>query len=120
MESVGRSRLSRAPHMRYKYLLPTGAQSMGKALEYFRRVAKEADSSRVRAVASEREFICETMRILFSPSAPPGTGWAPPAIRPGGLANTLGVLRAVSRMVEDAARAEATFFAFSMRVSVIC
>ena len=38
MESVDRIRLSRAPHMKYKYLLSGGVRTMDKALEYFRRV----------------------------------------------------------------------------------
>ena len=49
--------------MKYKYLLPNGAQQMGKALEYTRSVAKQADSALVHAVACEPEFICESMRI---------------------------------------------------------
>ena len=40
MESVDRIRFARAPHMKYKYLLPNGIQSVDKASEYFRRVAK--------------------------------------------------------------------------------
>ena len=38
--SVGRIRLSRAPHMKCTYLLGDGVQTMGRALEYFRRAAK--------------------------------------------------------------------------------
>ena len=34
LESVDRIRLSRAPHMKYKYLLAGGARSMDKASEY--------------------------------------------------------------------------------------
>ena len=44
-------------------MLPNGAQSMDKALACLRRVAKRTDNSLVRAVASERGFICEAMRI---------------------------------------------------------
>ena len=51
MESVDWIRLSRAPRMKYRRLL-----SMAKALEYFRRSAKQTDNSPVRAVANEREF----------------------------------------------------------------
>ena len=72
LESAGRIRLSRAPHMKNKYLLVGGARSMDKAPEYFRRVAKQSGDPLARAVASEREFICEAMRILFTPYAPPG------------------------------------------------
>ena len=109
MESADRIRLSRAPHVTYKYLLSGGARSMEKALEYFRRVADQSDDPLVRAVASEREFICETMRIPFTPYAPPGKGLAPPSIRPGGLVQTLAVLRTLSLLVKDAARVETPF-----------
>ena len=51
--------------MKYKYLLPNGVQSMDKALEYVRRVAQQTDSSLARAVANEREFIRESMRMLY-------------------------------------------------------
>ena len=67
MESVDRIRLSRSPRMKYKYLLSNGAQSMDKALEYFRRVAKQTDGPLVRAGANEREYNCDAMRILFTP-----------------------------------------------------
>ena len=77
MESVGRIRLRRAPRMKYKPFLPNCVQSMDKALEYFRRVAKQTDSPLVRAVASDREFIRETMRISFTPYAPSGEGLSP-------------------------------------------
>ena len=106
MESAGRIRLSRAPHVKYKCLLPNGVQSMDKAPEFFRRVAKYFDGSLVRAVACEREFIGEAMRVLYTPSAPSGKGLSPPAIRPGGLSDTVGVLRTLSRVVRDAARVE--------------
>ena len=96
MESVGRIRLGRAPHMKYRYLLPNGVQSLDKAHKYSRRAAKQTDSSLVRAVASERVFICEAMRILFTPYAPAGKGLSPPAIRPEGLSNTLEVIRIFS------------------------
>ena len=52
MESAGRIRLSRAPHMKYKYLLGNGVRPMDEALEYFRRVAKQTDSPLLRAVAN--------------------------------------------------------------------
>ena len=102
--------------MKYKYLLPRSAQSMDKALGYFRRELEGTDSSLVRAVANGREFICEAMRILHAPYAPCGKGLSRPAIRPEGLPNTLGVLRTLSRLVEDAARVETPF----LRVSDAC
>ena len=109
MGSVGRIRLSRAPHVKYKYLLFGGVRSMDEALEYFRRAAKRSDDPLVRAVASAREFICEALRILFTPYAPPSKSLAPPSIRPEGLIQTLAALRTLSRMVKDAARAETPF-----------
>ena len=82
---------------------------MDKALEYFRRVAKESNDALVCAVAMEREFICEAMRVLFTPYAPSSKGLAPPAIRPEGLVQTLAIFRTLSRMVKDAARVETPF-----------
>ena len=104
LESVDRPRLSRAPRMKFKYLLSGGVQSMDKALEYFRRVVRESNTVLAQSVASEREFICEAMRVLFTPYAPSGKGLAPPAIRPEGLVQTLAAFRTLYRMVTDAAR----------------
>ena len=92
--------------MKYKYLLASGVRSMGKALEYFRRAATQSGDPLVRAVAQERVFIRETMRVLFAPYCPPGKNLAPPAIRQEGLTQTLALLRPLSRMVQDAARVE--------------
>ena len=121
LESVDRICLSRAPQMEYKYLLAGGVRSTNKALEYSRHVAKQTGDPLARAVAGERGFICEFMRILFTPCAPPGTGLAPPTIRPGGLIQTSAVLRTLSRVVKDAARVETpppTSFRRMLRVSV--
>ena len=57
------------------YLLSNGAQFMGRASESSRRVAKETDGASVRAVAQERGFICEVMRILYTPYALSGRDW---------------------------------------------
>ena len=43
MESVHRIRLSRAPRVKYEYLLSNGSQAMGRASEYSRRAASETD-----------------------------------------------------------------------------
>ena len=115
MESADRIRPSRAPHMRYKYMLSNGVHAVNKASEYFLRVAKQTDGDLFRAVACERAFICESRRILFTPPAPSGKGLAPPTIRPEGLAQTFGVIRTLFRMAKDAARIEAPF----LRVSVL-
>ena len=42
LESLGRTRMSRAPHLKYDHLLGPVATSMGRALAYFRRVMKES------------------------------------------------------------------------------
>ena len=105
-ESADRIRLSPAPHMKYKYLLGNGVRTMAEALEYFRRVVRQTDSPPVRAVAFEREFICESTRILFAPHAPSGKRLAPPTVRPEGMVQTLAMMRTLSRMVKDAARVE--------------
>ena len=60
----------------------------------------------MRAVAREREFMCDAMRILFTSYALLGKSLAPPAIRLEGMARTLGTLRTLSRVVKDAARVE--------------
>ena len=120
MESVDRIRLSRAPRMKDKYLLPNGAQSMDEALEYFRAVAKQMDSPLARAVANEREYICEAMRVLLTPHAPSGKGLARPTIRPGGLTQTLGALRTLFRMAKDAARIGTPFCRVCDALMAIC
>ena len=79
---------------------------MDRALEHFRRVAKQADNPFARAAEKGREIICEAIRILYTPYAPPGKGLSPPALRPEGLPDALGFRRALSRMVKDAARVE--------------
>ena len=56
-----------------------------------------------------RELSLVRVCILFAPYAPPGKGLAPPTIRPEGLIQTLAVLRTLSRMVKDAARAGTPF-----------
>ena len=109
VESVDRIRLCRASHMKYRYLSGSGVQSMGHASEYFRRVGKEATKSSVRPVAQEPEVICESLRILYTPHAPSNKGLVPPVNRSEGSASALGIMRALSRLVEDAARAATPF-----------
>ena len=69
-ESVGRIRLSRAPHMEFKSPLAPTVAPRGRALVYFRLVAKEADNALAEALAGGREVFCEALRILFTPDAP--------------------------------------------------
>ena len=71
---MDRVRLDRAPHVKYKYLLGSGGQSMDRALEHFCCFVKETGSPSVRAVAQEREFICGALRISRAPYAPSGKG----------------------------------------------
>ena len=97
-----RIRFCRAPHLKYKYLLAGNATW----LDHFRRVAEETRSPLVSAAAQERKFIFEALRISYTPHAPSGEGLAPPATRLGGLATASGIMRTVSRMVGDAARAD--------------
>ena len=96
VESVDSVRPSRALRMKYKYLLGSGVQSMGRAAVYFRRGAKGTASSLAHAVAQDRGFMSGSLRILFPFYAPPGKGVAPPVIRPEALANALGITRTLS------------------------
>ena len=77
--------------MKSKYFSINGALSMGRALEYFSRVGKEAGRTLARAVAQVRESICEAIRILYATYAPPGKGLAPPVVPSEGLVNALGI-----------------------------
>ena len=61
-------------------------------------------------MAQEREFFREALQISYAPNAPSGKGFAPPVIRPEGLANMLGIMRTLPRTVRDTARAEAPLF----------
>ena len=100
IESVCRIRPSCAPHMKWRSVNGEGVGVLPL----------------VRAVANEREFICEATRILFAPYAPSRKGLAPPTIRPEGMVQTLAALRTLSRMVVDAARIETPFLrAFEAR-----
>ena len=97
-------------------MLGRGVLPTGRAPKYFRFVAKETGSPLVRAVAQEREFVCEALRTLYAPCSPSGHGLAPTVIRSGGLATALGIIRTLSRIVKDAARAETP----SLRVLRAC
>ena len=90
LDSAGRIRPNRSPHMKFKYLSRNGVQSADKALGYSRRVANQSESSLVRAVACEREFICVAMRILFTLDKPFGAASSPPVTHPESLSNALG------------------------------
>ena len=70
LESVGRIRLSRASHMEIKSPLAPMVAPRGRALEFFRLVAKETDNSFAESLAGGRELSCEALRILFAPDAP--------------------------------------------------
>ena len=53
--------------MKFKRLLGHGVTSMVCALGYFRKVIKEISDLLVRALAMGREFICDDLRVLFTP-----------------------------------------------------
>ena len=108
MEPIDRIRLSRTPHIKFKHLLGPGAQGMGRALDYFRRVAEGTDGVLVRASANGREYICEATRILFTTYASNVKGSAPPTVFPEGMAAASGIARALSRIERDAARSESS------------
>ena len=74
MESADSIRLGRVPHTKCKLLLPTGAQTLGRFLEYFCRVARQTDNASAPTVATEREFFCESLRALHLPCAATGKG----------------------------------------------
>ena len=61
---------SRAPHMEIKSLLAPMVAPRGRALEYFRLVAKGADNFVAKASAGLRALFCEALRILFTPDVP--------------------------------------------------
>ena len=105
--SVARTCIGRAPHLRYEYLLGSGAQSMDRASGYPRRVAKETGIPLVRAAAQERESVLRSVADFVCPvcSLWEGIG-APLVIRPEGLAAASGILRTLSRMAQDAVRVE--------------
>ena len=69
------------------------AEGGGRASEHFRRVAEEMDRVLVRAVAHEREEICDAARISFSPYAPNAKGSAPPVVLSEGARAALGIIR---------------------------
>ena len=82
MDSVDRIHLSCATHMKSKFSLRNGAHALGRALEYFRRVAEETDSSSVRAGVNRCEFFRESARVLFTPYVAAGRGLRLPGSSP--------------------------------------
>ena len=89
---------------------------MGRALECFRRVAREADLPLVKALAQEREFVREALQILYTPYARRTRSAGSPIGRPEGMRAALGIFRTLPRAAEDAARAESS----PLRVSEAC
>ena len=106
LKCIDRTRLNRAPHMEIKGLLGPHTQGMGRALGCFRRVAMEPDCVLARALSHEREYICDAVRILFTPYAPNVKRSAPPVVLPVALRSASGIIRSLSRIAEDAARVE--------------
>ena len=101
LESIDRILLYRAPHLAFKTLV-------GRALEFFRRAAKGADSVLARAVARECQYICGAIRILFS-YAPNVNDSAPPVALSVGMCTVLGIIRTLPRIAEDAACVENSY-----------
>ena len=69
-EPWGPIRLGCAAHMKLEHLLGAEVSSMGRALAYFRKVAKEVDVAMARALHHESEYICDDGRISFAPNLP--------------------------------------------------
>ena len=57
---------------------------------FFRKEAEEADDPLARALAREREFICESMRVPLSPHVPLAEGACPPRVMIDGVGHALG------------------------------
>ena len=89
-------------HEEFKRRLDPQVGSMGRALSYFRRVAKGTEDELVRALAWGCEFICVSARALFSPYAA-----LIERVRPSYVLPALGVVRTPYCMAGDAARLEA-------------
>ena len=67
METLDRIKSNRGPQRKYKGLLGPRVGSMGPALARFCEVANQMDDDRVRVLALEYEFICDALRISFTP-----------------------------------------------------
>ena len=63
-------RLSRAPHMEFKSLLAPMVAPGGRALEYFRLIAKETDNTLVDASAGGRELFAKPCAFCSLPTHP--------------------------------------------------
>ena len=110
VEPIGRSRLNRAPRLKYKHLVGPGTKGIYRALEYFRRLTKGADDVPVGAVASEQGYTCVAARILLTPFAPNVNAATPPCVLPEGMATALGITRTLSRIAKEAACVVSSFF----------
>ena len=102
-------RLSRAPCRKYNDVLGPSADSLGRAIAYFRKVVKEVDNDLVRTLAREREFLFDAPRIFFTPYAPLIKGAKSPNVLPEGIRCALGTIRTLSRIAKDVARLEPTY-----------
>ena len=92
LKSLGRCDLGPAPHMKYGLLLGPNVTSMGRAITYFRKVVKESDDPLARALAKEREYFRDRLRVLFAPHVPLVEGARPPQMLPGGLRHALVII----------------------------
>ena len=105
MDSVARIRPGRAPHMKCKYLLGMGCAPWTRrwSISYAwpnRRIVRWCAPSHMNGSSSARRCV-SCLRLTPSPAG----GWRRP-LRPEGMVQTSAVMRALSRMVKDAARAE--------------
>ena len=98
LESVGRLRLSRAPHVEFKFLPGSGPSSIGRAVAYIRRVAKERGNFLAKALAQELEFTLEASRISCAPFFPRVRGAGPPRVCPEWMSAAMGIPRTVSQV----------------------
>ena len=60
--------------MKYKHAFVPNVTPIGRAFSFFRKVVEESGDSLVRALAKEREFICDRSRVLLNPEVPPVEG----------------------------------------------
>ena len=68
--------------MQFKKLLGPDIQGVGRALEYFRRAAKETDNVIVRPSANERAYFSDAVRILSTPLCAERQRLSPPGRPP--------------------------------------
>ena len=71
---------------------------MDPALVYFRKVTTETNGPLARALAPERELICEFLRSLSAPHVPLGTGGRPRRVMSEAGRHGWGITRTLPRL----------------------